>query len=134
MHSFMGRLIPARTRDRADYARYGHLCEAFAREQPRWHYKRLANRIFDVYTGEQEDFLHHELGCWALCVETYTIAASYQAHLRAPSLFARFNPQDPAPWVRNDVAGIAGLFDVALNYERPGRSAPGVAHQARTEP
>ena len=119
LHSFMGRLIPARTKDRQDYASYGHLCRSFASAQPRWTYARLANRIFDVFTGEQEDYLHHVLGCWSLCVETYSLRESFRTHLRAPSTFARFNPPNPEAWVDNDLAGIAAYFDAALQLKRP---------------
>jgi len=132
LHSFMGRTITPRVRDRRQYAQYGRLCRAFAGAQPRWKYRRLASRLFDVFTGEQEDFLHHELGCWSICVETFSLAASLSQHLRAPRLFDRFNPEDPAPWVANDLEGIAAFFTCALQLPRPGsdETRSGLVNQA----
>lgn len=124
LHSFMGRTITPRVRDRVDYAQYGRLCRAFARAQPSWKYGRLASRLFDVFTGEQEDFLHHELRCWSICVETFSLAATFSQHLRAPRIFDRFNPADPAPWVANDIEGIVAFFRRALQLPRPGSDEP----------
>jgi hypothetical protein len=120
LHSFMGRLIPARVVERSAYAAYGRLCRAFAAGQTRWKYRRLSSRLFDVYTGEQEDYLHHQLGCWSVCVETYSLRASYGRHARAPSLFARFNPEEPAPWAHSDALGVAAYFAAALKMPRAG--------------
>ncbi len=58
-----------------------------------------------MWTGEQEDWQHHVHGTWALTVEVFPLAASFRQHLRALSLFWRFNPRDPRPWVDNDVPG-----------------------------
>ena len=121
LHSFMGTVIPARVRDTASYTGYRQLAKVFAQAQPRWPYRRVASRHVDLYTGEQEDFLHHQFGCWSVCVETYSLRASFSAHLRAPSLFARFNPADPASWIANDVPGIAAYFDAALRLGPPER-------------
>ncbi len=118
-HSFMGRLIPAHVEDRPAYATYRGLCRAFAAAQPRARYGRLASRRFDTFTGELEDFLHHHHRTWAICVETFPWSASFRQHLRAPSLFWRFNPRDPAPWVENDVLGLAGCLAAALARPRP---------------
>ncbi|MDC0667513.1 M14 family metallopeptidase [Nannocystis radixulma] len=120
LHSFMGTVIPARVTERRAYATYRRLCRSFARAQPHRRYFRLASRIFDTFTGEQEDHQHHAHGTWAVCVETFTILASYRQHLRAPSVFWRFNPRDPAPWVENDVSGLCAYFGAALQLERPG--------------
>jgi hypothetical protein len=114
LHSFMGTLISARVSDRTSYATYGRLCAAFANAQPHTRYRRVASRIFDVFTGEQEDHLHHAYGCWSVCVETFPVLESFRQHLRAPSLFWRFNPRDPEPWVRNDVPGLLAYFEAAL--------------------
>lgn len=64
--------------------------------------------------------MHHVHGAWAVCVETFSILASYRQYLRAPSVFWRFNPRDPAPWVENDVAGLCAYFDAALRLGPPG--------------
>jgi len=114
LHSFMGTLIPPRVRDRAHYATYRRLAARFRDAQGRHRYRRLASRWLDVFTGELEDHQHHGLGCWALCVEIMTLGFSYRQHLRAPSLFWRFNPHDPAPWIENDLPGIAAFFEAAL--------------------
>lgn len=114
-HSFMGRVIPAHVEDRASHRRYRHLCRALAAAQPRWRYGRLASRHFDTFTGELEDFLHHHLGTWAACLETFPLGQTFRQHLRAPSLFWRFNPRDPRPFVDNDVPGIAAFFAAALD-------------------
>jgi hypothetical protein len=118
-HSFMGRVIPAHVESAAEFASYRHLCQALASAQPWVGYGRLSSRRFDTFTGEMEDHLHHRLGTWAVCLETFPVWASYQQHLRAPNLFWRFNPRDPAPWVENDVPGIAGFFHAALDLARP---------------
>lgn len=119
LHSFMGTLIPARVTARGPYGVYRRLCRSFAAAQPRRRYLRLASRLFDAFTGEQEDHQHHVHGTWAVCVETFTILASYRQHLRAPSVFWRFNPRDPEPWVDNDVAGLCAYFGAALRLDRP---------------
>lgn len=113
LHSFMGTLIPARVTDRPSYAAYKSLCRAFRAGQRR-RYLRLANRLFDTWTGEQEDHQHHAHRTWAVCVETFTICATFRQHLRAPSTFWRFNPRDPRPWVDNDVPGVLSYFAAAL--------------------
>lgn len=115
LHSFMGTLIPARVTERPAYRTYKRLCRAFAAAQPRHRYRRLASRIFDTFTGEQEDHQHHAHRTWAVCVEVFTIFASLRQHWRAPSVFWRFNPRDPAPWVDNDVSGLLGYYAAALD-------------------
>lgn len=119
LHSFMGTIIPARVTDRQHYGAYRALCRAFAEAQPQRRYRRVAHRIFDVFTGEQEDHLHHNRRCWAVCVETFPVLASLRQSLRAPTTFWRFNPRTPAPWVDNDVPGILAFFDAALSLPRP---------------
>jgi predicted deacylase len=113
-HSFAGALIPAHAEDRATFAAYRGLCAAFSAAQTRARYHRLAARRLDTFTGELEDFHHHHHGTWAVCVETFPALASYRQHLRAPSLFWRMNPRDPAPWVDNDVPGVAAFLHAAL--------------------
>jgi predicted deacylase len=119
LHSFMGTVIPARVTDRRDYATYRRLCRSLARAQPYRRYLRLASRIFDTFTGEQEDHQHHAHGTWAVCVESFPILSSYRQHLRAPSVFWRFNPRDPARWIENDVSGLCAYFEAALRLDRP---------------
>lgn len=119
MHSFMGTVIPARVTDRPAFRQYKQLAATLAAAQPRVRYRRLSTRIFDVFTGEQEDHQHHVHGCWAVCVESFPIGRSYRQHLRAPSTFWRFNPHDPAPWVDNDVPGLLAYFAAAATLDRP---------------
>jgi hypothetical protein len=114
-HCFMGRLIPAHVEDAAAFRRYRTLCRAFAAGQARTRYGRLSSRRLDTFTGEMEDFQHHQQGTWALCLETFPWWASLRQHLRAPSLFWRMNPRDPEPWVDNDVPGIAAYLNAALD-------------------
>ncbi|HEY0715769.1 MAG TPA: M14 family metallopeptidase [Polyangia bacterium] len=118
-HSFMGRVIPAHVEDAPAYATYRALCRALAAGQPHRRYGRLASRRLDTFTGELEDYLHHHLGTWAVCLETFPLLASLRQHILAPSVFWRFNPRDPRPHVDNDVAGIAGFFHAALDQRSP---------------
>jgi hypothetical protein len=119
LHSFMGRLIPARVTARAPFAAYARLATAFGDAQPRHRYRRLSSRIFDTFTGEQEDHQHHALDCWATCVEVFPWGASLRQHLSAPSTFWRFNPHDPTPWIENDLPGLHAWFRAALALPRP---------------
>jgi hypothetical protein len=114
-HCFMGTLIPAHVEDAGEARVYRDLCRAFARAQRRKRYTRLASRRFDTFTGEMEDYQHHHHGTWAVCVETFSWWASFRQHLRAPSLFWRFNPRDPQPWIDNDVPGILSFLHAALD-------------------
>jgi hypothetical protein len=118
-HCFMGRLIPAHVKDARSALIYRDLCRAFARAQLRTRYGRLASRHLDTFTGEMEDYQHHHHGTWAVCVETFPWWASFRQHLRAPSLFWRFNPRDPARWIDNDVPGIAAFLHAALDLSAP---------------
>ena len=47
--------------------------------------------------------------------------ASLRQHLRAPSLFWRFNPREPAAWVDSDVGGLAAFFHAALDLRAQAR-------------
>jgi len=118
-HSFMGTCIPPRVTDKHDVAAYKRLCRAFADGQDRHRYLRLASVLFDGFTGELEDFQHHKFGTWAITVESFPFWASVKQHLRAPSLFWRFNPRDPAPWVANDVPGVVAFLRAALAMDAP---------------
>ena len=121
LHSFMGTLIQPRVRHWADHAAYGQLVRAFrAGQGPQARrYVRLAFPPLDVFTGEQEDYQHHVARCWSVCVETFTVWASARQARPAPTVFWRFNPTDPAPWVRQDVRGVAALLRAGLDIPRP---------------
>lgn len=120
MHSNFGALLPPYVPSDRDAAMYRRLCGAFQRGQRAHHYPRLTARWIDTFTGELEDHQHHARRTWALCVETFSIAASFRQHLIAPSLFWRFNPHDPRPWVESDVPALFAYFLEALELERPG--------------
>lgn len=122
LHSFMGTLIPAHVRDRGSYATYRRLCGAFRRGQTQVRYRRLASRHFDVFTGELEDHQHHVHGTWAICVEVFPWLASLRQHVRAPSLFWRFNPRDPKRWIDNDLPGVLAFFAAARDEPHPCRA------------
>jgi hypothetical protein len=119
LHSFMGRLILPCTRSRVDHEGYRAITTAFRAAQPHAPYPTLANRRFDVFTGELEDHVHHELDAWAMCVETFPVRESLRQHLRAPSTFWRFNPRDVDRWVNNDVPGLLAAASVALELGPP---------------
>ncbi len=119
IHSFLGRTIPAHVTDRESFETYASLCRTFSQNQSRWHYPHLASRWLDTFTGEMEDYQHHHLGCWAMCLETFSIPASLRQNLRAPSPFFRFNPREPEPWVQNDVPAIAAFLRHALQLASP---------------
>lgn len=118
-HSFMGTVIPARVTDRPSFRTYKQLAQTIACAQPNCSYWRLSHRIFDVFTGEQEDHQHHQHGCWAVCLETFSFGASFRQHLRRPDTFWRFNPHDPQSWVANDVAAVVAFVSAATALPRP---------------
>lgn len=119
LHSFMGTMIPAHVGDRACFRHYAGLCRAMAAAQPRWRYRRLAARVLDTFTGEQEDHQHHVHDAWAVCIEVFPILASYRQHWRPPCTFWRFNPREPRGWIDNDVPGVVAWLDAALAGPRP---------------
>nr|WP_255216620.1 M14 family metallopeptidase [Pseudenhygromyxa sp. WMMC2535] len=119
LHSFMGTLFPARVCDRPSFVAYRQLCRALRANQAKTRYLRLASRLFDTFTGEQEDHQHHTRGCWSVCVESFPLLASFRQHLRAPALFWRFNPHDPRPWVDNDLPGVAAFLLASLDRPAP---------------
>lgn len=132
LHSFMGTVIPARVHDRQDYRNYCRLARAFRDAQVRVRYRRLAHRIFDTFTGEQEDYQHHEHGTWAACIETFPVLSSLRQHWRAPSLFWRFNPYDPRPWLENDAPAVAEFLAHACTLPRP-RQTSSVQHRSASD-
>lgn len=118
-HSFMGSLIPARVWDWDSWWAYHRLCTAFrAGQGRRFGYRRLSTPLFDVFTGELEDWQHHELGCLSVCIESFALRESVQQHLRAPTGFWRFNPRDPTPTARRDAAGVRALLASASGMPR----------------
>ncbi|MCB9671701.1 MAG: hypothetical protein H6736_09415 [Alphaproteobacteria bacterium] len=128
LHSFMGTQITARVWHREDWAGYATLARAFrAGQGTRWGYPRLATPVGDVFTGELEDWQHHVLGCWATCIEVFSVVESARQHLRAPSSFWRFNPRDPDTIVARDAAGVRAWLRASLDLPpvplRPGAHA-----------
>jgi hypothetical protein len=118
LHSFMGTVIPPRVLSESDFEGYRALAAALARGQRKTRYWRLANRTFDVFTGEMEDHQHHVHRTWAVCVEIFPVLASFLQHPLAPSLFWRFNPRHPQRWYDNDLPGLAAYYRAALQLER----------------
>jgi predicted deacylase len=119
LHSFMGTFIPPCVRTHAHAKAYADLARAMKRAQSNARYHRLAFRFLDVFTGELEDHLHHALGCWSITLECFSLAQSIKQHLRAPSLFWRFNPHDPKIVVENDVPAVFAFLKEALEMPRP---------------
>lgn len=119
-HSFMGRFVPPNTKRAADHRNYKRICRAAASVQPRARYGLLTSRWFDVFTGELEDYLHHSHKTWAVCFESFPVTASFRQHLRAPTLFWRFNPREPQPWIDNDIPAIVELCRQSLKLSTPG--------------
>lgn len=124
LHSFMGTLIAARVWHRADWSGYTRLGRAFRSVQPGIGYQRLATPLLDVFTGELEDWQHHALGCWSVCVECFSWRESLRQHLRAPSGFWRFNPRQPGPIAARDARAVRRMLEEAVKLEpvpvRPG--------------
>ncbi len=120
LHSFMGSLIPARVKHLTDWFAYRRLCRAFQLAQPAGvPYVRLSTPVLDVFTGELEDWLHHVLGCWAVCVECFRVDESLRQHLRSPSAFWRFNPRDPDPVVARDAPAVRALLSAMAESAPP---------------
>lgn len=120
LHSFMGTLIAARVWHREDCRGYTALCRAYrAGQEGGPGYVRLASPWLDVFTGELEDWQHHVLGCWSVCVEHFALTESLRQHLRAPSGFWRFNPRDPERVVGRDAPGVRAMLELAARLPRP---------------
>ncbi|MBX2800150.1 MAG: DUF2817 domain-containing protein [Myxococcales bacterium] len=120
LHSFMGTLIAARVWHGSDWRAYTELCRAFrAGQGTGLGYPRLGTPIGDVFTGELEDWQHHVLRCWGVCVEAFSVAESLRQHVRAPTPFWRFNPREPEPVVQRDASGVRALLAHALTLPRP---------------
>jgi predicted deacylase len=129
LHSFMGTLICARVWHPRDWRGYSRLCRAFRRGQGQGRglgYLRLGTPVLDVFSGELEDWQHHVQRTWAVCVECFSLPESYRQHLRAPSLFWRFNPRDPGSVVARDAAGVRAMLAASLDLPRPPERARAV--------
>ncbi|HHO53124.1 MAG TPA: hypothetical protein ENK18_20175 [Deltaproteobacteria bacterium] len=128
LHSFMGTLICARVWRPGDWLGYRRLVRAFRRGQGGLlRYRRLGTPLLDVFTGELEDWQHHVLRCWGICVECFSLPETFWQHPRAPNPFWRFNPRDPGPVVARDAAGVRATLEASLQLPRP-RLYPGAAH------
>ncbi len=121
LHSAMGTVIPPHVLDGQVYRMYRSLYRRFREGQPRWSYRRMANRWLDRFIGEQEDFQHYVHDTWAICVEHYPIWVNPWRMLPGRPLFWRFNPERPGEWVDNDVPGLAAYFTAALALQPPSR-------------
>lgn len=119
LHSFLGTLMIPLVFTRAEQRGYAALGRAFRAGQPRGAYRTVMFPRLDVFTGELEDHQHHVHRTWAVCVEAFPLWRSCRQHLRAPSVFWRSNPRDPAPIVEDVVGGLFGYFDAALAMPRP---------------
>jgi hypothetical protein len=123
LHSVMGTVFPPYVQDREQFRSYARLCRELAAAQPHTRYRRLASRVLDTFTGEQEDHQHHTRRAWAVCVECFSLPASVAQNFgRRVPLFWRFNPRDRsaiAKWVENDVAGVAAFLLATLELPRP---------------
>lgn len=119
LHSFMGTLMIPPVLTKPEQRGYAALGRAFRAGQVRDAYRTVMFPRLDVFTGELEDHQHHAHRTWAVCVEAFPIARSYAQHLRAPSVFWRMNPRDPAPVVADVVGGLFAYFDAALAMAPP---------------
>ncbi|MEE2789495.1 MAG: M14 family metallopeptidase [Myxococcota bacterium] len=121
-HSTMGTLILPCLTVPAMSRHYAGLVRAFQSAQP-WHrYLRLSARWLDTFTGEQEDWQHHQLDMWSICVEHYPIWTEWTRFVGGRSLFRRFNPPDRRRWIENDLPGVVAYFMTALDCPRPSQS------------
>ncbi len=118
-HSFMGTLIPPKVTSSSEAAVYRSLCRTFRKGQTHWFAPTFMCAPLDVFTGELEDHLHHVHHAWSLTVEVFPFWRSLAQHLWAPSIFQRFNPQDPGVAVDDAVAGGLACLLAALDRPRP---------------
>jgi predicted deacylase len=126
LHSFLGTLFAARVWHPRDWMGYQRLSAGFRAGQGRWPgYRRIGTPVFDVFTGELEDWQHHVHRCWAVCVEVLTLRESW-AQRALPGPFWRFNPLDPDPVTRRDAGGVRAMLSAALSLPRP-PDRPGAA-------
>lgn len=119
LHSFMGKIIPARVTDDAGYDAYASLVEAMVHAQRHHAYGRMASRIWDAYTGEMDDHLHHVHHTWTVTLETFPVVQVVRQALVATNLFWRMNPVDLQTYVANDLPAVVAYFHAALSLPRP---------------
>jgi predicted deacylase len=119
LHSFMGTLIPARVTHRTEWAAYSRMLRGFRAGRGGVPFPRLGSLVGDVFTGELEDWQHHVVSCWAVCIELFPVLASLAQHLRAPDSFWRFNPREPGRTEARDAAGVHALLHAGLQERRP---------------
>jgi predicted deacylase len=118
LHSFLGVLFAARVWHPQDWLAYGRLARAFRSGQgTAIGYPRVGTPVGDVFTGELEDWQHHAMRCWAVCVECFTLVESL-AQGPAP-LMERFNPRDPQRVVARDAGGVREMLREAASLPRP---------------
>jgi predicted deacylase len=118
-HSFMGTLIPPKVTTWREAQAYRRFARAYrAGQTTRWS-PTLMCAPLDVFTGELEDHAHHRHDAWALISEVHPVVRSFVEQPRAPTLFARFNPKDPAPTVDDAVGGALSYLRAALDTPRP---------------
>jgi len=110
LHSFGGALIHPPAPDHATWSSYGALARAFREGSGRASYRRVGSRWGDVFTGELEDWLHFDLGCWASCVELHPWWDSLRDGVRAATWAERFNPREPERRVDEMTDGVAAWF------------------------
>ena len=118
-HSTMGTVILPCLRRPQMSRRYGQLVRSFRRAQPRCRYLRMSARWLDTFTGEQEDWQHHELDMWSVCVEHYPIWTQWRRFMGQTPLFTRFNPANITDWTDNDVPGVIAYFHQTLDMPSP---------------
>ena len=118
-HSFMGTLIPPKVTTWKEARAYRRLCRAWRSGQTHHLAPTFMLAPVDVFTGELEDHAHHVHGAWSLTVEVFPLWRAFAQHLRAPSLFARFNPKAPADVVNDAVGGCFSYLEAALALPRP---------------
>lgn len=118
LHSSMGTLLPPCVPVSAHRLGYRTLARSFAAAQPRVRYRHVQLGAFDIFTGEQDDWMHHLRGAWSLTVEHYPVWVDV-GRFAQPGLFRRFNPPDPGPWVANDLPGVLSYFRAALAMPPP---------------
>lgn len=120
LHSFLGTLFCARVWHPSDWLAYRRLAQVFRQGQGSGlRYRRIGTPVFDVFTGELEDWQHHAMRCWAVCVECFALTESLGQQLRAPDPFWRFNPRDPEPISVRDAAGVRAMLEASVGMERP---------------
>ena len=110
---------PPKTTTWKDARAYRRLCWTWRAGQTHHFAPTFMLAPVDVFTGELEDHAHHVHGAWSLTVEVFPLWRTFAQHLKAPSLFARFNPKAPANVVDDAVGGCLSYLEAALSMPRP---------------